>query len=199
MPVDETVSHPLVAAFGLSRLSLEFASSNRLNRQREKDGFRLQILCWRNERELCRHWCFQRQEHDCRHAAFGRDGDPALWGGTHWCWVVRVVQTARGLGGRDPRSDGGYRELPFAGCQLPLRFRFLRLRCKCHAGTWLREQQSAEGKDRQEGRSQTSQLRPWPLADAAQIHQKTRYGLCWKPLAGNTSNAPKYRPCSKTT
>ena len=23
-----------------------------------------------------------------------------------------------GLGGRDPRSDGSYRELPFAGCQL---------------------------------------------------------------------------------
>lgn len=51
----QTVSHPLVAAFGLSRLSLEFASPNRLNRQREKDGFRLQILYWGNERELCRH------------------------------------------------------------------------------------------------------------------------------------------------
>ena len=35
----KTVSHPLVAAFGLSRLSHEFASPNRLNRQREKDGF----------------------------------------------------------------------------------------------------------------------------------------------------------------
>ena len=51
----ETVSHPLVAAFGLSRLSLEFASPNRLNRQREKDGVRLQNLYWRNERELCRY------------------------------------------------------------------------------------------------------------------------------------------------
>ena len=51
----QTVSHPLVVAFGLSRLSLEFASPNRLNRQREKDGFRLQILYWGNERELCRY------------------------------------------------------------------------------------------------------------------------------------------------
>ena len=44
MPETKTVSHPLIAAFGLSRLSLELASPNRLNRQREKDGFQLRIF-----------------------------------------------------------------------------------------------------------------------------------------------------------
>ena len=57
----KTVGHPLVAALGLSRLSLEFLSPNRLNRQREKDGFQLQILYWGIERELLRFWflCFR--------------------------------------------------------------------------------------------------------------------------------------------
>ena len=49
------VSHPLIAAFCFSRLNLAFASPNSLNRQREKDGFRLQILYWGNEHGLCRH------------------------------------------------------------------------------------------------------------------------------------------------